>query len=747
MLRNRAETSRYMATLISVISMTLLPTSYSDASSETPTDANIETTAESHDVTTTKTNIETDTTTSSDVGTDTANDTDTETDTETDTDTDTETETDTEAETETEADTETETEADYTDIISEEYFYSDLPIVFTATRLEQSISETPVSMTIIDKEMIKASGALEIAELMRLVPGMQVANYGGDEYFVTYHGRADLYSRSLQVLVDGRSIYNPVIGGVSWSGLPLAMEDIKRIEVIRGSNAAAFGSNSFSGVINIITEDPAQQQGTLVKTTIGDKHTRQVLARNAGKIGDLNYRLTLNYDEKDGLKSGYDDASNKWMSFRGDYKYDSNNKIMLQAGYSGGTQQTSSLGVPRDTDSTSSFQQVKWTHTIDNDSEYSLHFFHNHKELDDTFTTTIWPFNVISGFSYESDRYELEFQHLFKPASDLRLAWGAGLRHDNTVSPDTLNQDSAAIRNQVHAFVNAEWKPRDDTTVNLGAMLEKYEGFSGMLSPRVALNYALKENHIFRISHSTAYRMPNVWEEQIDLRVNDTSGALFIDQLHRTVGVPDPEKVNSIELGYMAAFKDIPITMDIKLFKEKISPVINYAWDSSTNFGDLVNNGAGNFNNDGRVEINGLEIQLDFQPTDNTNIHAVYSRLDASGSQVSSYDASGQPSEYHDVSEIVPKETFGILASHRFDNGIQLSSGFYHTGRTTWLDPGDETDAYNKWDLRVGKTFKLPDATIDVSAILHNVTDNDYQEYFNENQAQRELYLQVGIKF
>jgi iron complex outermembrane receptor protein len=631
----------------------------------------------------------------------------------------------------------------YHHVISEEYFFSDLPIVFTATRLEQSVSETPVSMTIIDEEMIKASGALEIAELMRLVPGMQVANYGGDEYFVTYHGRADLYSRSLQVLVDGRSIYNPVIGGVAWSDLPLAMEDIERIEIIRGSNAAAFGSNSFSGVINIITKDPSKQQGTLIKTTLGNKNTRQITARNAGSIGDLDYRLTINYDEKDGIKTRHDDATNKWLSFRGDYQYDTSNHITFQTGFSKGTQQAgfedSIWNIPRDTDSSSSFQQIKWTYTEDKDTEYSLHFFHNHKELNDTYSFPFPnPFYVVGGFSYESDRYEMEFQHKLKPTSDWRLAWGVGMRHDNTVSPTTLNQDSAATRNQVHAFANAEWKPMDDLTVNLGAMLEKYEGFSSLFSPRVALNYALKDNHIFRISYSTAYRMPNVWEEQIDMKFRYLSNIAPPITLHQTTDVPEPEKINSIELGYMAAFKDIPLTMDVKLFKEHISPVINYAYDYTTR--------TGNFYNDHRVDITGLELQLDYQPTNNTNIHAVYSRLHASGSQVKRYD-SGTPLEYIDVSEIVPTETYGILASHRFDNGIQVSSGFYHTDSTAWLEPGDETDSYNKWDFRIGKTFTLPDAIIDVSAIVHNVSNESYQEYYNINEAQREVYLQIGVKF
>lgn len=720
MFGNYADATKRIATLLCVTSMTFLSTEYSHASNSS-SNGSIETATETSDVAPTE---------------DAAI-----------------------PEIEEEQDTLSEEthldDTSYSHVVSEEYFYSDLPIVFTATRLEQTVSETPVSMTVIDEEMIKASGAVEIAELMRLVPGMQVANYGGDEYIVTYHGRADLYSRSLQVLVDGRSIYNPVIGGVSWSDLPLAMEDIERIEVIRGSNAAAFGSNSFSGVINIITKDPSQQHGTLIKTTVSDRNTRQILARNAGSLGGLDYRLTLNYDEKDGLKTRYDDATNKWLSFRGEYEFDSNNKLSLQAGYSKGTQQAgfedSDWMIPRDTESTSSFQQIKLTHIEDKDTEYSLHFFHNYKKLDDTYIfqhPDTGPIDLTTGFSYESDRYELEFQHLLKPTADLRLAWGIGLRHDSTYSLDTLNKDSDVTRNQIHAFANAEWKPKEDLTVNLGAMLEKYEGFSGLFSPRVALNYSLKENHVFRLSHSRAYRMPNVWEEQIDMKFYRAQDRLHVYQLHQTVGVPEPEEINSIELGYMVAFQDIPLSMDVKLFKEQISPVINYAWDNTPNCNTcLINDGAGNFNNDGRIDINGFELQLDYKPTSNTNIHAVYSHLHAHGEQVENYDSSSQPNSLIDVSNIVPTETFGILASHRFSNGIQISSGFHHTGKITWLSPGDETESYNKWDFRIGKTFTLPDATIDVSAMLHNITDDNYSEYFNANQAQKEFYLQIGVKF
>ena len=200
----------------------------------------------------------------------------------------------------------------------------------------------------------------------------------------------------------------------------------------------------------------------------------------------------------------------------------------------------------------------------------------------------------------------------------------------------------------------------------------------------------------------------------------------------------------TIEIGYMAAFQTIPLTLDVKVFKEKINPTINFAWDDDTP--GPIGDGAGRFDNDGKFEVNGLEIQLDLQATANTHIHAAYSRTNASGTEVSGYD-NGLPDDYRELSGTVPGETYSLLASHRFDNGIQVSTGFYHTGSITWLPDGDATDSYNKWDFRIAKEFTLPDATIDVAAILHNITDNDYQEYYEENQAQREFHLQVGVKF
>ena len=118
----------------------------------------------------------------------------------------------------------------------EDYYFQEMPVVLTASRLSQPISEAPSAMTVIDREMINASGFRTVPDLMRLVPGMYVGFQDANNPVVTLNGATDQFSRRMQILIDGRSIYMPPFGGVSWADLPLLVEDIERIEVVRGLN-------------------------------------------------------------------------------------------------------------------------------------------------------------------------------------------------------------------------------------------------------------------------------------------------------------------------------------------------------------------------------------------------------------------------------------------------------------------------------------------------------------------------------
>ncbi|WP_363711271.1 TonB-dependent receptor [Pseudomonas sp.] len=177
----------------------------------------------------------------------------------------------------------------------------DVPEVLTATRLKQSPAEVPGSMTVLDRDLIKASGARDIPELMRLVPGMMVGYLSGNQPTVNYHGTNVTEARRLQVLVDGRSVYRPGLATVDWSDIPVAIEDVDRIEVFRGPNAVSYGANALMGVINILTRHPADSQGTRLKYTAGQNGIRDWYASQGIRDRSGDYRLSLSGQEDDGF--------------------------------------------------------------------------------------------------------------------------------------------------------------------------------------------------------------------------------------------------------------------------------------------------------------------------------------------------------------------------------------------------------------------------------------------------------------
>ena len=138
-------------------------------------------------------------------------------------------------------------------LTSEEDIFGDIPVSYTATRLSQSVHDSPVSVTIIDKDMIEAYDPHELIDVLRLVPGFQVVHPSGFRASTSYHGLGGEFSARMQVQIDGRSVYSPILGHVEWTELPIEPEDIERIEVIRGPNAASYGANSFTAIVNIIT--------------------------------------------------------------------------------------------------------------------------------------------------------------------------------------------------------------------------------------------------------------------------------------------------------------------------------------------------------------------------------------------------------------------------------------------------------------------------------------------------------------
>ena len=175
------------------------------------------------------------------------------------------------------------------------------PVVLTSARMRQPQSEVPGSVTVIDRRLIEASGAREVHELFRLVPGMSVALTDGNIPQVSYHGTQAMDTRRMLVLVDGRTEYLPGLARVRWHHAALTVEDIERIEVTRGPSAAAYGANAFTGVINIITRDPRDKPHSSVQVRGGNNDVRDVRAAAVRQWQGGAFRATVARQEDGGF--------------------------------------------------------------------------------------------------------------------------------------------------------------------------------------------------------------------------------------------------------------------------------------------------------------------------------------------------------------------------------------------------------------------------------------------------------------
>ena len=172
--------------------------------------------------------------------------------------------------------------------------------VFSPSRKKQKISEIASAVFVLTKEDIRRSGATHVAEVLRLVPGLVVARLTGNQWAISSRGFNNVFANKLLVLVDGQRIFTPVFNGVFWDQQDLVLENIERIEVIRGPGAALWGANAVNGVINIITQHTNDTQGTMISAGGGSTDSNIDVVRHGGKIGeDSKYRVFGKYANRD----------------------------------------------------------------------------------------------------------------------------------------------------------------------------------------------------------------------------------------------------------------------------------------------------------------------------------------------------------------------------------------------------------------------------------------------------------------
>ena len=452
---------------------------------------------------------------------------------------------------------------------SEQAYFQEFPVVLSASRLSQPLSEAPNAVTVIDREMIKASGFRNIADLFRLVPGMFVGYENGHFPIVAYHGSIEQYSHRMQVLIDGRSVYLPPFSSVNWEDIPLHINDIERIEVVRGPAAASYGANSLQGVINIITRDASAVNGGTVSATKGNGGIADVSA-HMGKTGaDLDYRVTLAYRADDGFDTSVlnDGNMTRLANFRANYHPSLTDSFDIQLGYNegvrgeGGQMPSVTFG---DTKSNSNFEQITWLHALPQYDELKVNYYRiNRYAKDKSFMPSVVDIDVY--------RHELELQHTLHTGAGNRLVWGGALRLDSADAYATgIFQMTQSLR-QSRLFAHDEWRIAESTVMNAGAMIENDGMGHRNTSPKLALNYHVTPQHTLRAGASVAYRSPAMIEEVAN-----------IPPTYLSRGGLKPERTFSREIGYLGDLKAIGVTVDARAYYDRVSDAIYYDPDPST---------------------------------------------------------------------------------------------------------------------------------------------------------------------
>jgi iron complex outermembrane receptor protein len=195
--------------------------------------------------------------------------------------------------------------------------------VQTASRKSQRLQEVAAAAFIISREDIERSGATSIPEALRMAPGLQVARLANNRWAVSVRGFNGRSANKLLVLMDGRSIYSPLFSGVFWESIYTLMEDIDRIEVIRGPGAALWGANAVNGVINIITRNARDTRGTLAVAGAGTEERGFIGVRHGVALDGGDLRFWAKGMKRDGAvdlagNSANDDWSGTRVGFRGD---------------------------------------------------------------------------------------------------------------------------------------------------------------------------------------------------------------------------------------------------------------------------------------------------------------------------------------------------------------------------------------------------------------------------------------------
>lgn len=618
--------------------------------------------------------------------------------------------------------------------------------VTSAAKKPQKLFDTDAAIHVITQDDIRRSGAASIPEALRLVPGINVSRINGGLWAVSIRGFNGRFANKLQVLMDGRSLYTPLFAGVIWETHDTVLEDIERIEVIRGPGAALWGANAVNGVINIITRKAQDTQDSLVSISAGSEERLSTSLRHGFKTAeDSHARIYGKVYDRDASQAigglGGQDGSHQGLAgFRWD-KAGSSDNLTLQGqayrGRLGDTQLVPDTSAPpyHIVDNLSEHVSGahllgRWERWLDANSEISVQSYLDHNRID------------IPRFREARTTLDLEFQHRLLLAMGHDFTWGLGYRH----SRDDIRNSATLILtpaerglNLFNLFVQDEIALLPDSLrLTLGARIEHNDFTGWEMQPNARLLWRIDENRNAWLAVSRAMRTPAQAETDVAMDIQTLSPAdpanpfgMPLRQVLYGTGNYSPEALEALDLGYRARLQP-ELTLDAAFYVYRYRDLIGAAigapdFSNAPAYVLLPLSGI----NNGTAHLRGLEIALDWQPAPGWRVQPGYSYAQA---KVSGAFGDGG----------LPRRQYSLHLGHEPTRRTQIDLWVRHASDIT-TQTGTRIPGHTTLDLRLAWR---PSKVLELSLVGQNLLDPVHPEYVADylNSVPAEIQRSVFIK-
>jgi iron complex outermembrane receptor protein len=627
--------------------------------------------------------------------------------------------------------------------------------ITSVSKQKQRVSQAPAAVTVISQDDIRRSGLNSISELLRLSPGLNVARLSGSITAISSRGFNDVYANKLLVVMDGRTLYTPLFSGVYWEATDYVLQDLERIEVVRGPGATLWGANAVNGVINITTKSARDTQGLLYAGRAGNEEYDSAV-RYGGKIDDKTfYRVYGKWRDVDNfdVASG-DEAHDGWDSLRGGFRIDryaSDKDTLTFQGDAFTSRLGETLSLPSfvpPTFRTTRFSSApesggnvlgRWTHVISDVSDFSVQAFYDRFEFKDP------------QLSYKQDTYDVDFQHRFSPFARQEVIWGAGFRfladdlggssvmqfrpanRDAYIANAFVQDDFTIIPDRVHLFLGSKFE------------MNSYSGLEVQPSARVL--WTPDEKNSLWLAVSRAVRTPSRFEEDgritLSRGIDPMSGLPITADTRGNTGL-ESEKLLAYEVGYRAQ-PSKAVTIDIAAFANIYDDLRSF--DPGTPGIELTPPVPHiripvDVQNKLRGESYGVEVAGNWNVTPDWRLSASYTFLTLQLHQSSSSTDIVNQSLIEGSS---PRNQFQLHSYYNITKDLEINSGLYYVEH---LRSGD-VPSYLRLDAAV--TWR-PKKDLEFTVGIQNALDDRHAEFGNSlntvsSEIPRTVFAQLVWKY